>query len=118
MVIPAVSVAKSGVVDAAEFLTRIQERTNDRDKAISLGTFRAQLTAIHRWCQEKPASGASIHQPVLVMNGDSDKMVPIKNSVDLDLGLPTSQLVIYPDAGHGGVFQFHQDFVERALEFL
>ena len=52
------------------------------------------------------------------MNGDSDKMVPIKNSVDLDLGLPTSQLVIYPDAGHGGVFQFHQDFVERALEFL
>jgi hypothetical protein len=27
-------------------------------------------------------------------------------------------MVIYPDAGHGGVFQFHQDFVKRALEFL
>jgi hypothetical protein len=31
--------------------------------------------------------------------------------------LPNSQLV-HPDAGHGGVFQFHDDFVKRALEFL
>ena len=61
---------------------------------------------------------ASIHQPVLVMNGDSDKMVPSKNTVDLDRRLPNSQLVLYPDAGHGGVFQFHEDFVQRALEFL
>jgi alpha/beta hydrolase fold len=61
---------------------------------------------------------ASIHQPVLVMNGESDKMVPTKNTVDLDRRLPNSQLVVYPDAGHGGVFQFHEDFVKRALEFL
>ena len=61
---------------------------------------------------------ASIHQPVLVMNGESDKMVPTKNTVDLDRRLPNSQLVLYPDAGHGGVFQFHEDFVKRALEFL
>ena len=33
------------------------------------------------------------------MNGDSDKMVPTKNTVDLDRRLPNSQLVIYPDAG-------------------
>jgi hypothetical protein len=26
--------------------------------------------------------------------------------------------VIYPDAGHGGIFQFHEQFVEKALEFL
>ena len=45
-------------------------------------------------------------------------MVPTKNTVDLDRRLPDSQLVIYPDAGHGGVFQFHEDFVKRALEFL
>jgi pimeloyl-ACP methyl ester carboxylesterase len=101
-----------------EFLARLAERTNDRDKAISVRSFRAQLTAIHRWGQQKPADLASIHQPVLVMNGDSDKMVPTKNTVDLDRRLPNSQLVIYPDAGHGGVFQFHADFVQRALEFL
>jgi pimeloyl-ACP methyl ester carboxylesterase len=101
-----------------EFLARLQERTYDRDKAISVRSFRAQLKAIHRWGQQKPADLASIHQPVLVMNGDNDKMVPTKNTVDLHRRLPNSQLVIYPDAGHGGVFQYHEDFVTRALEFL
>ena len=101
-----------------QFLARLEERTKDRDKAISVGSFRAQLKAIHRWGQQQPTDLASIHQPVLVMNGESDKMVPSKNTVDLDQRLPNSQLVIYPDAGHGGVFQFHADFVKRALEFL
>jgi pimeloyl-ACP methyl ester carboxylesterase len=101
-----------------EFLARLQERTSDRDKAISVGAFRAQLRAIHRWGRQQPADLASIHQPVLAINGDSDKMVPSKNTVDLAQRLPNSQLVLYPDAGHGGVFQFHQDFVKRALEFL
>jgi pimeloyl-ACP methyl ester carboxylesterase len=103
---------------AREFLARLEERTNDRDKAISVGSFRAQLKAIHRWGKQEPADLSSIHQPVLVMNGESDKMVPTKNTVDLDRRLPNSQLVVYPDAGHGGVFQFHEDFVRRALEFL
>src|ERR671911_582900 len=108
----------TGRAAAKEFLARLEERTNDRDKAISVGSFRAQLKAIHRWGQQKPADLASIHQPVLVMNGESDKMVPTKNTVDLHRRLPNSQLVLYPDAGHGGVFQFHEDFVKRALEFL
>jgi pimeloyl-ACP methyl ester carboxylesterase len=101
-----------------EFLGRLEERTSDRDKAISLRSFRAQLKAIHRWGQEKPADLSSIRQPVLVMNGESDKMVPSKNTVDLDRRFPNSELVLYPDAGHGGVFQFHEDFVKRALAFL
>jgi pimeloyl-ACP methyl ester carboxylesterase len=101
-----------------EFLARLEERTDDRDKAISVGSFRAQLKAIHRWGQQQPAELASIHQPVLVINGESDRMVPTKNTVDLDRRLPNSELVVYPDAGHGGVFQFHEDFVKRALEFL
>ena len=101
-----------------QFLARLAERTNDRDKAISVSSFRAQLKAIHRWGQQTPADLGSIHQPVLVMNGDSDTMVPTQNTIDLHRRLPNSQLVIYPDAGHGGVFQFHADFVKRALEFL
>jgi pimeloyl-ACP methyl ester carboxylesterase len=100
------------------FLARLEERANDRDKPISIASFRAQLKAIHRWGKEKPADLSGIHQPVLVMNGESDRMVPTKNTVDLDRRLPNSQLVVYPDAGHGGVFQFHEDFVKRALEFL
>lgn len=43
---------------------------------------------------------------------------PTYNSLDLAHRLPNSTLVIYPDAGHGGVFQFHTRFVSQALEFL
>jgi pimeloyl-ACP methyl ester carboxylesterase len=101
-----------------EFLARLEERTDHRDKAISVRSFRAQLKAIHQWGKQQPADLTSIHQPVLVLNGESDRMVPTGNTVDLDRRLPNSQLVVYPDAGHGGVFQFHDDFVKRALEFL
>lgn len=94
---------------AMKILARLKERTNDRDKPISVRSFRAQLKAIHRWGQQTPTDLASTHQPVLVMNGERDKMVPTKNTVDLDRRLPNSQLVVYPDAGHGGVFQFYED---------
>jgi pimeloyl-ACP methyl ester carboxylesterase len=55
---------------------------------------------------------------VLVANGESDEMVPTMNSADLAHRLPDSELVIYPDAGHGGIFQFHAQFVRKALRFL
>ena len=101
-----------------EFLARLKERTRDRDKKISLRSYAAQLKAIHRWGLAQPSDLSVIHQPVLVANGDSDKMVPTKNSADLARRLPDSELVIYPDAGHGGIFQFHAQFVQKALEFL
>jgi pimeloyl-ACP methyl ester carboxylesterase len=102
-----------------EFLQRLNERTNDRDKAISLRAFRIQLKAIHRWGQQKPADLSTIPHPVLVANGESDKMVPSKNTIALAERLPNSELIpLYPDAGHGGIFQYHEEFVPKALEFL
>ena len=61
---------------------------------------------------------ASVRQPVLVANGECDRMVRTNNTHDLARRLPKSDLIIYPDAGHGGVFQYHADFVPKALEFL
>ena len=55
---------------------------------------------------------------MLVANGDSDRMVPSQNTYDLARRLPNSELIIYPDSGHGGVFQFHADFVPKVLRFL
>ena len=101
-----------------EFLTRLKERTQNRDKRISLRSYGAQLKAIHRWGQQPAADLSVIRQPVLVANGETDRMVPTSNSVDLAQRLPNAELVIYPDAGHGGIFQFHEQFVERALAFL
>ena len=101
-----------------EFLGRLKERKVDRDKAISIASYAAQLKAIHSWGLEAPHDLSVIRQPVLVANGDHDRMVPTSNSHDLARRLPDSELVIYPDAGHGGIFQFHEDFVQKALEFL
>jgi len=53
-----------------------------------------------------------------VANGDRDRMVDSSHSADLARRLPNSELIIYPDSGHGAVFQFHADFVPKALEFL
>ncbi|MEU5340450.1 alpha/beta hydrolase [Streptomyces sp. NPDC020766] len=101
-----------------EFLARLKERTQDRDKAISPMSYSNQLKAIHRWGLERPQDLSVIHQPVLVANGESDRMVPSQNSTDLARRVPNGELVFYPDAGHGGIFQFHRQFVETALEFL
>ena len=96
----------------------MKERTENRDKAISVRSYGAQLKAIHRWGQQPPADLSVIHQPALVANGESDRMVPISNSVDLAQRLANAELVVYPDAGHGGIFQFHEQFVKKALDFL
>jgi pimeloyl-ACP methyl ester carboxylesterase len=101
-----------------EFLARLKERTANRDKPISLRSYGAQLTAIHRWGLEQPADLSVIRHPVLVANGESDRMVPTTNSVDLARRLPNTELVLYQDAGHGGIFQYHDEFVAKALEFL
>lgn len=100
------------------FLARLKERTTDRDKRIAVRAYLAQLAAIHRWGQQPPADLSAVYQPTLVANGESDRMVPTTNSVDLANRLPNADLVIYPDAGHGGIFQFHHEFVERANAFL
>ena len=101
-----------------EFLARLKERTENRDKAISIRSYLTQLKAIHRWGLATPADLSTVRQPVLVANGESDRMVPTKNSADLARRLPNSELVIYPDAGHGGIFQFHEQFVGKTLQFL
>ena len=108
----------NGVEAGKAFLARLTERSENRDKKISMTAFLAQLEAIRAWGRKEPENLSLVQNPVLVVNGDSDRMVPSKNSEDLARRLPNSTLIIYPDSGHGGVFQFYADFVPKALEFL
>jgi len=107
-----------GIRAGKEFLQRLKERTHDRDKPITITALQAQLKALREWGEKKPADLSKIEHPVLVANGDGDRMVPSQNTRDLARRLPNSELIIYPDSGHGAVFQFHADFVPKALEFL
>ncbi len=108
----------NGRLAARKFLKRLKERTDNRDTPISLPSFRAQLKAIHAWGGQEPSDLTGIEQPVLVVNGEDDRMVPSSNSTDLARRLPHAQLILYRDAGHGGIFQYHEEFVQEALKFL
>ncbi|WP_369225427.1 alpha/beta fold hydrolase [Streptomyces sp. R39] len=52
------------------------------------------------------------------MNGDNDGMWATTGTLQLARQLPNSKPAIYPDSGHGGIFQHHELFVRQALEFL
>ena len=103
---------------AKAFLERLKERKANRDKEPTPGAFLRQLKAIKAWGKQAPQDLGSIRIPVLIANGDNDIMVPTANSIDMARRIPGAQLVIYEDAGHGGIFQNHADFVPKALSFL
>ena len=52
------------------------------------------------------------------MNGDNDLQVPTQNSYEMHEKIAGSELIIYPNAGHGSIFQYAKEFSETLLEFL
>jgi pimeloyl-ACP methyl ester carboxylesterase len=103
---------------AKEFLARLKERKTNQDKGPTPRAFLRQLKAIHAWGNQPPQNLEAITIPVLVANGDNDVMVPSENTIDIAKRIKGAELVIYKDAGHGGIFQYHEDFAKKALEFL
>ena len=108
----------TGKPAAKAFIARLQERTVDRDAPMKVKGFRAQLTAIKKWGRSAPADLSKLTQPTLIANGDNDRMVPSILSRDMHRRIPGSELIIYPNSGHGGIFQFHNQFAPVAVEFL
>ncbi len=108
----------TGKAAARAFVNRLEERTVDRDATIKVKAFRTQLKAIKKWGRGTPDDLSTISQPTLIANGDNDRMVPSALSEDLHRRIAGSELIIYPDSGHGGIFQFHDRFAPVAVEFL
>lgn len=100
------------------FVRRLQERTVDRDKDITIKALRTQLKAIQDFGRSAPSDLSTFTQPTLIANGDHDRMVPTVLSEDLHRRIPDSQLIIYPNSGHGGIFQYHETFAPVAAAFL
>ena len=108
----------TGKPAARAFVNRLKERTADRDAEIKTKAFQTQLKAIKKWGRSAPDDLSSITQPTLIANGDNDRMVPSVLSEDLHRRIKGSELIIYPDSGHGGIFQYHDRFAPVAVEFL
>jgi pimeloyl-ACP methyl ester carboxylesterase len=113
----------SGTSQAAgrAFWARRHMRKDDVDPPTSAQTMAAQRVAITEWRQprgERFAELKAIKQPTLVVNGHHDIMVPTINSFTLSQNIPNAQLIIYPDAGHGALFQVPELFVAHAEMLL
>lgn len=100
---------------------RTQQRTEDRAPEVRAESVAAQIAAVAAWRSGKGSAYAdlgSIRAPVLIANGDQDRMVPTLNSWLAFQRIPNAELVLYPDSGHGFHYQYPDAFVEHATRFL
>lgn len=108
----------SGKAAASDYMNRLKERKHDRVRRTSPRGVAAQIAAVRRWGAQAPLDLTTIQHPVLVANGEDDRMLATRASFELAHQLPNAALRIYPDSGHGGVFQWHEHFVPHVLDFL
>jgi pimeloyl-ACP methyl ester carboxylesterase len=104
-----------------ESIGRLYQREVDRDEPTDLATRDAQLAAITAWGipdESKLNRLAGITQPTFVANGDNDTMMHTQNSHLLAERLPNAQLRIYPDANHGFLKQYPEQFADDVHAFL
>lgn len=92
--------------------------TEVRDAPMKVKGFQTQLKAIKKYGRGTPHDLSKLTQPTLIANGDHDRMVPSVLSEDMHRRIKDSELIIYPNSGHGGIFQYHEDFAPIAAEFL
>lgn len=81
----------------------------------------AQLGALGSWLVGKEAAGKHIDRiavPTLVADGLKDELVPTANDRELAHVIKSSSLALYPDSGHGFLFQYEGRFLLRLEAFL
>jgi pimeloyl-ACP methyl ester carboxylesterase len=103
------------------FLKRTTARTEDRDTDNGSAVTDPQAKALITWCAT-PDPGQTIlraiTQPALVVCGSHDTMLPADNAYAMFKALGNAQLILYPDSGHGALFQHHELFVQHVRTFL
>ena len=103
------------------YLGRFLARSVDRDVPSTLQTRDAHYDAVCDWGipdHSKLQRLAGIAQPTFVCNGDADAMIPPRFSHLMGGLIPNALVKIYPDAGHGFLFQHHAEFADDVNAFL
>jgi pimeloyl-ACP methyl ester carboxylesterase len=103
------------------YIDRIAKRVDDRDRTVTTETWRQQIKAMTAWAGDTERVWrllSEIKVPVLVANGSDDIMIGTDNTFDLGQRIPFAQTLIYPDSGHGFLFQYPEWFIRQLSEFL
>lgn len=102
-------------------LRRLDRRLAVSRAVVKPESWKSQAGAIAAWGMGKNSAYprlAEITAPVLVANGVHDVMISAYNSYAMVQKLPNAQLVLYPDSGHGFLFQYPETFARQVVEFL
>ncbi|WP_448045043.1 alpha/beta fold hydrolase [Bradyrhizobium liaoningense] len=103
------------------FLKRAKVRAEDRDTDNGSAVTDPQAKALITWCATPDPEHAmlrAIKQPALVVSGSSDTMLPAENAYTMFKAMSNAHLMLYPDSGHGALFQHHEAFVSHVRTFL
>ncbi|MFG1461616.1 alpha/beta hydrolase [Xanthobacter sp. DSM 24535] len=103
------------------FLNRVYARKEDRDTDGGSAVTDPQAKALITWCATPSPENAilrAISQPTLLVSGSHDTMLPASNAYAMFNAMSNAQLLLYPDSGHGALFQHHALFVNHVRTFL
>jgi pimeloyl-ACP methyl ester carboxylesterase len=104
-----------------EFLGRFTRRREGRDAPTDDAARDAQYDAVVEWGVPDHAALqrlTGIQSPTLVIQGDGDLMIPTRLSHLMAGLIPDAQIRIYPDAGHGFLFQYPAEVAADVTAFL
>jgi len=107
-------------VNAADAFTAAISEYPDAP-SVAAATKTAQAGAVTKWWDGTDPAGrkiARISVPTLIADGTDDQLDPVANNHTLARLIPRSRLVLYPDAGHGFLFQERTRFASLIESFL
>ncbi|QNP74698.1 alpha/beta hydrolase [Streptomyces roseirectus] len=110
-----------GRAHGVEYIRRLSRRSPGPGGSVAEPSWRAQLEAAADWGAPDPTAArelTDITQPTFVTHGEFDIMVAAEKSRILASHLPHAELKIYPDTGHGFLFQAHEEFSTDVTRFL
>lgn len=103
--------------EAAAFQGRLKPRRTGRDRAVTPGVFHAQLRAVNGWGHSAlPAT--SFAGPMLILHGDSDRMVAVGNADALLARYPDADVRALADSGRDVSFQNRASVTGTFTRFL
>jgi pimeloyl-ACP methyl ester carboxylesterase len=114
------SPSPAGRAAGLAFLERKLRRT-DRDAEVGEEAAARQRQAIGDYIANGDSAQGrlkDIRLPTLIVQGSNDVIIPTINSYVLQQKLPNAQLILYPDANHGSLYQYPDLFVKHATLFL
>jgi pimeloyl-ACP methyl ester carboxylesterase len=103
------------------FIRRKLLRQENRDPEVNETVAPAQIAALKEYgmiTEDRYSDLKKIKQPTLVINGSNDIIIYTINSYIMQQTLPNAKLILYPDANHGSLFQYPQEFTRDVNAFL